>query len=123
MTNHKLGKLNHLKKLCTDNNHFQMLAVDQRPPIFNLISAANNGQYTYQQVVQNVIEVGVLDKIINKKHMTDEINKEKTKMLQVPVTEKEFEILKKMADNQKRSLPNAIKIILEPYLELLKNKD
>ena len=75
------------------------------------------------QVVQNVIEVGVLDKIINKKYMTDEINKEKTKMLQVPVTEKEFEILKKMADNQKRSLPNAIKIILEPYLELLKNKD
>ena len=55
--------------------------------------------------------------------MTDEINKEKTKMLQIPVTEKEFEILKKMADNQKRSLPNAIKIILEPYLELLKNKD
>jgi tagatose 1,6-diphosphate aldolase len=52
MTNHKLGKLNHLKKLCTDNNHFQMLAVDQRPPIFNLISAANNGQYTYQQVVE-----------------------------------------------------------------------
>ena len=76
-----------------------------------------------EQVVQNVIEVGVLDKIINKKHMTDEIKKEKTKMLQVPVTEKEFEILKKMADNQKRSLPNAIKIILEPYLELLKNKD
>jgi hypothetical protein len=76
-----------------------------------------------EQVVQNAIEVGVLDKIINKKHMTDEINKEKTKMLQVPVTEKEFEILKKMADNQKRSLPNAIKIILEPYLELLKNKD
>ena len=61
-----------------------------------------------EQVVQNVIEVGVLDKIINKKYMTDEINKEKTKMLQVPVTEKEFEILKKMADNQKRSLPNAI---------------
>ena len=52
MTNHKLGKLNHLKKLCTDNNHFQMLAVDQRPPIFNLISDANNGQYTYQQVVE-----------------------------------------------------------------------
>ena len=47
-----------------------------------------------EQVVQNVIEVGVLDKIINKKYMTDEINKEKTKMLQVPVTEKEFEILK-----------------------------
>ena len=76
-----------------------------------------------EQVVQNVIEVGVLDKIINKKYMTDEINKEKTKMLQVPVTEKEFEILKKMADNQKSSFPNAIKIILEPYLELLKNKD
>ena len=30
-----LGKLIHLKKLCTDNHHFQMLAVDQRPPILD----------------------------------------------------------------------------------------
>ena len=39
MTTQNLGKLIHLKKLCTDNNHFQMLAVDQRPPIFNIITA------------------------------------------------------------------------------------
>ena len=57
-----------------------------------------------EQVVQNAIEVGVLDKIINKKHMTDEINKEKTKMLQVPVTEKEFEILKKNGRQPKKKL-------------------
>jgi|TARA_R110000765_G_scaffold424434_1_gene535213 hypothetical protein len=43
--------------------------------------------------------------------------KEKIKMLQIPVTEKEFETLKLKATKEKRSLPNAIKIILEPYLK------
>ena len=52
MKTHKLGKLIHLKKLCTDNNHFQMLAVDQRPPIFNIITSATGKDYTYSQVVE-----------------------------------------------------------------------
>ena len=52
MTTQNLGKLIHLKKLCTDNNHFQMLAVDQRPPIFNIITAATGRKYTYQEVVE-----------------------------------------------------------------------
>ena len=43
--------------------------------------------------------------------------KSKIKMLQIPVTEKEFDILKAKADKEKRSLPNSIKIILEPFLK------
>ena len=38
-------------------------------------------------------------------------------MLQIPVNEKEFEILKARVDKWKRSLPNSIKIILKPYLK------
>ena len=47
-----LGKIIHLKKLCTDNHHFQMLAVDQRPPIFNIITSSTGKNYTYSQVVE-----------------------------------------------------------------------
>ena len=43
--------------------------------------------------------------------------KEKIKMLQVPVTEKQFETLKEKAEKEKRSLPNQIKIILEPHMK------
>tara|TARA_B100001173_G_scaffold212344_1_gene183267 strand:+ start:1346 stop:2368 length:1023 start_codon:yes stop_codon:yes gene_type:complete len=52
MKTDNLGKLIHLKKLCTDNNHFQMLAVDQRPPIFNIITSSTGKNYTYSQVVE-----------------------------------------------------------------------
>ncbi len=52
MTIHNLGKLIHLKKLCTDRAHFQMLAVDQRPPIFNIISKAKGRDHKYKEVVE-----------------------------------------------------------------------
>ncbi len=52
MTHHNLSKLIHLKKLCTDRAHFQMLAVDQRPPIFNIISNAKGRKHTYDEVVE-----------------------------------------------------------------------
>lgn len=52
MPTKNIGKLIHLKKLCTDNNHFQMLAVDQRPPIFNIISKAKGRQHNYDEVVE-----------------------------------------------------------------------
>ena len=52
MTHHNLSKLIHLKKLCTDKAHFQMLAVDQRPPIFNIISNAKGRKHTYDEVVE-----------------------------------------------------------------------
>jgi len=40
----------------------------------------------------------------------------KMKMLQVPISEKQFETLKDKAEKEKRSLPNQIKIYLEPYM-------
>ena len=52
MTIDNLGKLIHLKKLCTDAAHFQMLAVDQRPPIFNIISRAKGREHQYGEVVE-----------------------------------------------------------------------
>ena len=44
------GKYVHIKKLCNNNHHLQMLAIDQRPPIFNLIKKKKN-KYSYQDVV------------------------------------------------------------------------
>ena len=52
MPTKNIGKLIHLKKLCTDNKHFQMLAVDQRPPIFNIISKAKGRKHNYAEVVE-----------------------------------------------------------------------
>ena len=52
MTIQNLGKLIHLNKLCTDKAHFQMLAVDQRPPIFNIISNAMGREHKYEEVVE-----------------------------------------------------------------------
>ena len=40
----------------------------------------------------------------------------KMKMLQVPISEKQFETLKDKAEKEKRSLPNQVKIYLEPYM-------
>ena len=37
MGSDNIGKLVHIKKLCNNQSHLQMLAIDQRPPIFNLI--------------------------------------------------------------------------------------
>ncbi len=50
--NQNLGKLIQLKKLCTDNSHFQMLAVDQRPPIFNIIASAKGRKHSYEEVLE-----------------------------------------------------------------------
>ena len=40
----------------------------------------------------------------------------KMKMLQVPITVKEYETLKGKADKEKRSLPSQVKIYLDPYM-------
>ena len=45
-----IGKLVHIKKLCNNQSHLQMLAIDQRPPIFNLIKKKKK-RYTYKDVV------------------------------------------------------------------------
>ena len=50
MRSNNIGKLVHIKKLCNDQSHLQMLAIDQRPPIFNLIKERKK-KYTYRDVV------------------------------------------------------------------------
>ena len=50
MKSNNIGKLIHIKKLCNDQSHLQMLAIDQRPPIFNLIKKKKK-KYTYRDVV------------------------------------------------------------------------
>ena len=37
MKTDKTGKYVHIKKICNNDNHLEMLAIDQRPPIFNII--------------------------------------------------------------------------------------
>ena len=46
----------------------------------------------------------------------------KTKMLQIPVDVEWFDALKDQADKNKRSLPNQVKIYLEPHIKLKKAK-
>ena len=50
MRSNNIDKLVHIKKLCNDQSHLQMLAIDQRPPIFNLIKEKKK-RYTYKDVV------------------------------------------------------------------------
>ncbi len=45
-----IGKFVHIKKICNDNNHLEMLAVDQRPPIFNIIKKKKKN-YSFNDVV------------------------------------------------------------------------
>tara|TARA_R100001460_G_scaffold91705_1_gene133538 strand:+ start:115 stop:273 length:159 start_codon:yes stop_codon:yes gene_type:complete len=49
-------------------------------------------------------------------------SKKNEKMLQIPVPLHWFDDLKEQADKNKRSLPNQIKIILEPHIKLKKAK-
>ena len=50
MKSNKIGKYVHIKKLCNDNNHLEMLAIDQRPPIFNIIKTKKKN-YVFNDVV------------------------------------------------------------------------
>ena len=50
MKSHSTGKYIHIKKLCNHRNQLQMLAIDQRPPIFNLIKNEKK-KYTFEDVV------------------------------------------------------------------------
>ena len=45
------GKYVHIKKLCNDKNHLEMLAIDQRPPIFNIIKSKKRN-YSFDDVVK-----------------------------------------------------------------------
>jgi len=50
MKSSNIGKFVHIKKLCNDQGHLQMLAIDQRPPIFSLIKEKKK-RYIYKDVV------------------------------------------------------------------------
>ncbi len=45
-----IGKYVHIKKICNDNHHLEMLAIDQRPPIFNIIKKKKKN-YNFDDVV------------------------------------------------------------------------
>ena len=72
MRSDNIGKLIHIKKLCNDRSHLQMLAIDQRPPIFNLIKEKKK-RYTYKDVVNF------------KKHISLNLSQHSTAILMDPV--------------------------------------
>ena len=47
-----LGKYVHMKRLCSPEGHFNMLALDQRPPIFNIIEKIKKRKFKYSEVVE-----------------------------------------------------------------------
>jgi len=51
MKSHQVGKYVHIRKLCNNNNHLEMLAIDQRPPIFNIIKSKKK-TYSFDDVVE-----------------------------------------------------------------------
>jgi len=50
MKSYKTGKYVHIKKICNNNNQLEMLAIDQRPPIFNIIKNKKKN-YCFDDVV------------------------------------------------------------------------
>jgi len=51
MKSYQTGKYVHIRKLCNKNNHLEMLAIDQRPPIFNIIKSKKK-TYDFDDVVE-----------------------------------------------------------------------
>ena len=72
MKSSNIGKFVHIKKLCNDQGHLQMLAIDQRPPIFSLIKKKKK-KYIYKDVVDF------------KKHISLCLSKHSTAILMDPV--------------------------------------
>ena len=72
MKTYKTGKYVHIKKICNNNNHLEMLAIDQRPPIFNIIKKKKKN-YNFDDVVTF------------KKHITQNLSKHSSAILIDPV--------------------------------------
>ena len=47
-----IGKNVHLRNLVNNNFHFEMLAIDQRPPIFNIIKNTKGGKASYKDIAE-----------------------------------------------------------------------
>ncbi len=58
MKSHQTGKYVHIRKLCNKNNHLEMLAIDQRPPIFNIIKSKKK-TYDFDDVVEIKKQISV----------------------------------------------------------------
>lgn len=72
MKSSKTGKYVHIKKLCNNNSHLEMLAIDQRPPIFNIIKSKKKN-YTFDDVVNF------------KRHISQSLSKYASAILMDPV--------------------------------------
>ena len=72
MKSSKTGKYVHIKKLCNNNSHLEMLAIDQRPPIFNIIKTKKKN-YAFDDVVNF------------KKHISQSLSKYASAILMDPV--------------------------------------
>ena len=47
-----IGKNVHLRNLLNNNFHFEMLAIDQRPPIFNIIERKKGKKASYKEIAE-----------------------------------------------------------------------
>lgn len=72
MKSSKTGKYVHIKKLCNNNSHLEMLAIDQRPPIFNIIKTKKKN-YAFDDVVNF------------KRHISQSLSKYASAILMDPV--------------------------------------
>mgnify|MGYP005990943593 FL=1 len=72
MKTYKTGKYVHIKKICNNNNHLEMLAIDQRPPIFNIIKKKKKN-YNFDDVVTF------------KKHISQNLSEHSSAILMDPV--------------------------------------
>ena len=72
MKSNKIGKYVHIKKICNNNNHLEMLAIDQRPPIFNIIKTKKKN-YAFNDVVNF------------KRHISQYLSKHASAILMDPV--------------------------------------
>ena len=72
MKTYKTGKYVHIKKICNNDNHLEMLAIDQRPPIFNIIKQKKKN-YNFDDVVTF------------KKHISQNLSEHTSAILMDPV--------------------------------------
>ena len=72
MKTYTTGKYVHIKKICNNHNHLEMLAIDQRPPIFNIIKQKKKN-YNFDDVVKF------------KKHISQNLSKHSSAILMDPI--------------------------------------
>ena len=56
MKSNNIGKLIHIKKLCNDQSHLQMLASNQRPTILSLLKKKKKKWRVEKEKVRRVVK-------------------------------------------------------------------